>query len=64
MSHMINSWKLSGHWGYDKPEMLTSLLERIDPNVPNACWCSKTEEPLFVVSIDGSRTKWRCDHCF
>ncbi|CAN6917295.1 unnamed protein product [Brassica oleracea] len=34
MCHMITSWALSGHWGYDKPEMLMSLLGRID------LWCS------------------------
>ncbi|KAH0926396.1 hypothetical protein HID58_018652 [Brassica napus] len=32
MYHMITSWALFGHWGYDKPEMIMSLLERIDPN--------------------------------
>ncbi|KAH0879185.1 hypothetical protein HID58_066579, partial [Brassica napus] len=33
MYHMITSWALSGHWGYGKPEMFISLLERIDPNM-------------------------------
>ncbi|KAG2265818.1 hypothetical protein Bca52824_072897 [Brassica carinata] len=64
MSHMITSWKLSGHWDYDKTEMFLSLLERIDANFSYACWCYKIEEPVFVVFIDGSRTEWRCDHCF
>ncbi|KAL0724368.1 hypothetical protein Bca4012_038967 [Brassica carinata] len=41
--------------------MFLSLLERINANVSYACWCSKIEEPVFVVSIDGSRTKWRWD---
>ncbi|KAF3526397.1 hypothetical protein F2Q69_00048267 [Brassica cretica] len=40
MYHMITSWVLSGHWGYGKPEMFMSLLERIDPNVCYDC-CKK-----------------------
>ncbi|CAG7888888.1 unnamed protein product [Brassica rapa] len=51
MYHMITSWALSGHWGYDKPEMFMFLLGRID------CWCSAIIEPVFVVSIDGSRIR-------
>ncbi|CAN6999234.1 unnamed protein product [Brassica rapa subsp. trilocularis] len=57
MYHMITSWALFGHWGYDKPEMFMSLLERIDPNVSYDCWCSVIIEPVFVVSIDGSRIR-------
>ena len=64
MYHMITSWVLFGHWGYGKPEMFMSLLERIDPNVCYDCWCSTIIEPVFVVSIDGSRTRWKCDRCF
>ncbi|CAG7864131.1 unnamed protein product [Brassica rapa] len=64
MYHMFTSWALSGHWGYGKPEMFMSLLERIDPNVCYDCWCSTIIEPVFVVSIDGSRTRWKCDRCF
>ena len=64
MYHMITSWALSGHWGYNKPEMFMSLLGRIDRNVSYDCWCSTIIEPVFVASIDGSRTRWKCDHCF
>ncbi|KAF3516937.1 hypothetical protein DY000_02060758 [Brassica cretica] len=38
MYHMITSWVLSGHWGYGKPEMFMSLLERIDPNACYDSW--------------------------
>ncbi|KAG5378111.1 hypothetical protein IGI04_025953 [Brassica rapa subsp. trilocularis] len=31
------------------------------PNVCYDCWCSAIIEPVFVVSIDGSRTRWKCD---
>ncbi|CAH8369628.1 unnamed protein product [Eruca vesicaria subsp. sativa] len=51
--HMITSWVLSGHWGYDKPKMFMSLLQRIDPNVSNDCSCSRIIEPVFVISLDG-----------
>ncbi|WZY88192.1 hypothetical protein YC2023_044927 [Brassica napus] len=44
--------------------MFMSLLERIDRNVSYDCWCSAIIEPVFVVSIDGSRTRWKCDRCF
>ncbi|KAF3516936.1 hypothetical protein DY000_02060755 [Brassica cretica] len=64
MYHMINSWALSGHWGYSKPEMFMSLLERIDPNVCYDCWSSAIIGPVFVLSIDGSRTRWKCDRSF
>ncbi|KAF3514842.1 hypothetical protein F2Q69_00005202 [Brassica cretica] len=64
MYHMITSWVLSGHWDYGKPEMFMFLLERIDTNVSYDCWCSSIIEPVFVVSIDGSRTRWKCDRCF
>ena len=63
MYHMITSWALSGHWDYGKPEMFMSLLERIDPNVSYDCWCSAIIERVFVVSIYGSRTQWKCDRC-
>ena len=53
MYHLITSWALTGHWGYDKHELFMSLLERIDPNVSYDCWCSRIIEPVFVVSIDG-----------
>ncbi|WZZ44449.1 hypothetical protein YC2023_040708 [Brassica napus] len=55
---------LSGHWDYGKPEMFMFLFERIDTNVSYDCWCSSIIEPVFVVSIDGSRTRWKCDRCF
>ncbi|KAG2305306.1 hypothetical protein Bca52824_033957 [Brassica carinata] len=64
MSHIITSPEISGHLDYDKPGMFLSVFERIDSNVSYSCWCSIIEESLFVVSIDGSRTKWLCDHCF
>ncbi|CAN6999733.1 unnamed protein product [Brassica oleracea var. botrytis] len=56
MYHMITSWALICHWGYDKPGMFMSLLQRIDPDMSYDCWCSRIVEPVFVVSIDGSRT--------
>ncbi|KAH0875558.1 hypothetical protein HID58_072920 [Brassica napus] len=59
MSHIITAPELSGHWDYDKPGMFLSVFERIDANVSYAA-----EEPVFVVSIDGSRTKWLCENCF
>uniref|UniRef100_M4DDY2 F-box domain-containing protein n=1 Tax=Brassica campestris TaxID=3711 RepID=M4DDY2_BRACM len=55
---------IRGHWGYEKPEVFMSLLERINPNVSHDCWCSAVIEPVFVVSLDGSRTRWTCNHCF
>ncbi|CAF2266396.1 unnamed protein product [Brassica napus] len=47
---------IRGHWGYEKPEVFMSLLERINPNVSHDYWCSAVIEPVFVVSLDGSRT--------
>ncbi|KAF2533410.1 hypothetical protein F2Q70_00029151 [Brassica cretica] len=44
--------------------MFMYLLGRIDRNVSYDCWCSAIIEPVFVVSIDGSRTRWKCDRCF
>ncbi|CAN6923886.1 unnamed protein product [Brassica oleracea] len=64
MYHMITSWALSGQWDYGKPEMFMSLLEIIDPNVSYDCWCSAIIKPVFVVYIDRSRTRWKCDRCF
>ncbi|CDY35860.1 BnaC09g37920D [Brassica napus] len=55
---------IRGHWGYEKPEVFMSLLERINPNVSHDCWCSAVIEPVFVVSLDGSRTRWTCNSCF
>ncbi|CAG7885350.1 unnamed protein product [Brassica rapa] len=43
---------------YEKPEVFMSLLERINPNVSHDCWCSAVIEPVFVVSLDGTRTQW------
>ena len=62
--HVVISWALSGHWGYNKPEMFISLLGRIERNVSYDCWCCAIIEPVFVVSIDGSRTRWKCERCF
>ncbi|KAL0876771.1 hypothetical protein Bca101_026476 [Brassica carinata] len=64
MSHIIISPEASGHWDDNKPGMFLSVFKRIDLNVSYSCWCSLIEEPLFVVSIDRSRNKWLCDHCF
>ncbi|CAG7905530.1 unnamed protein product [Brassica rapa] len=56
MNYMITISVSSGHWGYEKPEVFMSLLERINPNVSHDYWCSAVIEPVFVVSLDGSRT--------
>ena len=63
MSHMITTQEVSGCWDYDKPGMFLSIFERIDANISFACWCSKIEDHVFVVSTDGSKTERRCDHC-
>ncbi|KAG2315632.1 hypothetical protein Bca4012_066448 [Brassica carinata] len=64
MFQIINSWDLSGNWNYEKPPMFLSLAERIDPNVSHDCWCSNVDPPIFVVSLNGSRLRWKCDRCF
>ncbi|KAG2306438.1 hypothetical protein Bca52824_026186 [Brassica carinata] len=64
MFQIICSWQLSGHWDYDKPVMFLSVAERIDPNVPCDCWCSQIDPPEFEVSLNGSRSRWKCDRCF
>ncbi|CAG7872093.1 unnamed protein product [Brassica rapa] len=64
MFQIICSWQLSGHWDYDKPGMFLFVAERIDPNVPCDCWCSHIDPPEFEVSLDGSRSRWKCDRCF
>ncbi|CAN7042959.1 unnamed protein product [Brassica rapa subsp. trilocularis] len=64
MNYMIMTSVFSGHWGYEKPEVFMFLLERINPNVSHDCWCSAVIEPVFVVSLDGSRTRWTCNRCF
>ncbi|CAH8392438.1 unnamed protein product [Eruca vesicaria subsp. sativa] len=48
----------------DQMNYMITTSERIDPNVSHNCWCSAVIEPVFVVSLDGSRTQWRCDRCF
>ncbi|KAL0802619.1 hypothetical protein Bca101_057795 [Brassica carinata] len=63
MSQVINSWALTGHWDYDKPEMFLSVMERIDPNMSYDCCCSMIIEPVLEVSIDGSISWWKCDRC-
>ncbi|KAG2324559.1 hypothetical protein Bca52824_007287 [Brassica carinata] len=63
MFQIINSWELRG-WDYDKPDMFLSIKERIDPNVSYDCWCSRLIESGFVVSLNGSRSPWKCDRCF
>ncbi|KAG2330154.1 hypothetical protein Bca4012_020257 [Brassica carinata] len=57
MSQIINSWALTGHWDYDKPGIFLSVMERTDPNESYDCWCSIIIEPVFVVSIYGSRSR-------
>ncbi|KAL0802358.1 hypothetical protein Bca101_057534 [Brassica carinata] len=64
MNYMITTSVYSGYWGYEKPEVFMSLLERINPNVSHDCACSAVIEPVFVVSFDGSRTRWTCNRCF
>ncbi|CAH8356863.1 unnamed protein product [Eruca vesicaria subsp. sativa] len=64
MNYMITTSVFLGHWNYEKPEVFMCILERIDLNVLHNCWCSAVIEPVFVVSLDGSRTRWRCNHCF
>ncbi|KAL0649526.1 hypothetical protein Bca4012_092217 [Brassica carinata] len=64
MNYMITTSLSSCHWGYEKPEVFMSLLERINPNVSHDCWCSAVIEPVFVVSLEGSRTRWTCNRCF
>lgn len=64
MSHIITARELSGHWNYDKSWRFLSVFERINANISYVWWCSRIEEPVFLVSIDGSRKKWRCDRCF
>ncbi|KAL0734350.1 hypothetical protein Bca4012_010560 [Brassica carinata] len=54
MNYMITTSVYSGYWGYEKPEVFMSLLERINPNVSHDCACS----------ADGSRTRWTCNRCF
>ncbi|KAH0868068.1 hypothetical protein HID58_075090, partial [Brassica napus] len=61
MNYMITTSLSSGHWGYEKPEVFMSLLERINPNVSHDYWCSAVIELVFVVSLDGSRTRWTCN---
>ncbi|WZZ53407.1 hypothetical protein YC2023_053514 [Brassica napus] len=64
MNYMITTSLSSSPWGYEKPEVFMSLLERINPNISHDCWCSAVIEPVFVVSLDGSRTRWTCNRCF
>lgn len=66
MNCMIRTVLPSGHWGYEKPQEFMSLLERIkNPIFSNDCCCSSAiEEPVFVVSYNGSTTQWKCDRCF
>ncbi|CAH8386925.1 unnamed protein product [Eruca vesicaria subsp. sativa] len=64
MYHMITTKIFSGHCAYEKPEMFMSLLKELDLNLSYDCWCSIIIELVFVVSIDGSRTRRRCNHCF
>ncbi|CAN7135666.1 unnamed protein product [Brassica rapa subsp. narinosa] len=45
-------------------EYVDQMYHEIDRNVSYDCWCSAIIEPVFVVSIDGSRTRWKCDRCF
>ncbi|KAH0883933.1 hypothetical protein HID58_060029 [Brassica napus] len=38
MNYMITTSLSSGHWGYEKPEVFMSLLERINPKVSHDSW--------------------------
>ncbi|KAG2311873.1 hypothetical protein Bca52824_023430 [Brassica carinata] len=64
MFQINNSWGLTGHWDYDKPGIFLSVMERIDPNVTYYYWFSNLIEPVFVVSLNGSISPWKCDRCF
>ncbi|CAH8357530.1 unnamed protein product [Eruca vesicaria subsp. sativa] len=64
MFQIITSWEISGDWDYEKPPMFISVAERVDPNVPHYCWCSNLDPPMLVISLDGSRLRWKCDRCF
>ncbi|CAH8341682.1 unnamed protein product [Eruca vesicaria subsp. sativa] len=64
MNHMLATEVSSGHWGYEKPQIFMSLLEKIDPNINYNCWCAEMMQPVFVVTLDGSRTRWKCNCCF
>ncbi|KAG2310852.1 hypothetical protein Bca4012_025358 [Brassica carinata] len=64
MFQIISSWQLKVHYDYDKPGMFLSVMERVDPKVSYDCWCSRLIEPMFVVSLNGSRSPWKCDRCF
>ncbi|KAF8088945.1 hypothetical protein N665_0525s0005 [Sinapis alba] len=64
MYQMVTNLIFSCHWAYEKPEIFISLLERIDPSMSHDCWCPKIIKPVFVVFLDGSRTRWRCVSCF
>ncbi|CAH8358781.1 unnamed protein product [Eruca vesicaria subsp. sativa] len=64
MFQIITSWEIAGNWDYEKPPMFIYVAERIDPNVPHYCWCSNLDPPMFVVSLEGSRLRWKCDRCF
>ena len=55
LCYMIRNNICSAHWGYEKPEVFTSLLRRIKP------WSGSKDCPC---SLDGSRTQWICDRCF
>ncbi|CAH8392346.1 unnamed protein product [Eruca vesicaria subsp. sativa] len=57
MDHMIATKVSSGHWGYEKLQIFMSLLEKIDPIINYNFWCSEMIQPVFVVSLDGSRTR-------
>ncbi|CAH8361709.1 unnamed protein product [Eruca vesicaria subsp. sativa] len=64
MFQIITGWEIGHNWDYEKPPTFISVTERIDPNVPHSCWCSNLDPLMFVVSLDGSRLRWKCDHCF
>ncbi|KAH0860398.1 hypothetical protein HID58_088659, partial [Brassica napus] len=52
MNYMITTSVSSGHWGYEKPEVFMSLLERINPNVSHDCWCSAVIEPSPYMDLE------------
>ncbi|KAH0928448.1 hypothetical protein HID58_014175, partial [Brassica napus] len=55
---------IRGHWGYEKPEVFMSLLERINPNVSHDYWCSAVIEPMdlehsgHAIIVSGNSTSF------
>ncbi|CAH8381896.1 unnamed protein product [Eruca vesicaria subsp. sativa] len=43
---------MRGHWGYEKPQIFMSILEKIDSKIGYNCWCSEI--------ILCNRCFWQC----